>query len=85
MKKSRQLLIEKAAENIRNECLITEYGFHHIFEAAEKAGYRIIRYPIGNDSFLGFAIIKENEKIPSSHLLRIATPTNGGSSVINLS
>ena len=63
MNKSRQLIIEKIAENVRDECNVTDYGFQNIFEAAEKAGYRVIRYPIGSESFLGFASIKETERI----------------------
>lgn len=63
MNKSRQLVIEKIAESVRDECSITDYGFQNIFEAAEKIGYRIIRYPIGNDAFLGFALIKDTERI----------------------
>ncbi len=63
MNKTRQLVIEKVAENVRAECNVTDYGFQNIFEAAEKAGYRVIRYPIGKDSFLGFALIKDTERI----------------------
>src|SRR5665648_383532 len=71
MNKSRQLIIEKVAENVRDECNVTDYGFQNIFEAAEKAGYRIIRYPIGSESFLGFALIKETEKIIFSNSSQI--------------
>lgn len=63
MNKNRQLVIEKIAESVRDECSITDYGFQNIFEAAEKIGYRIIRYPIGYDAFLGFALIKDTERI----------------------
>ncbi|MTI80446.1 MAG: ImmA/IrrE family metallo-endopeptidase [Firmicutes bacterium] len=63
MNKSRQLAIEKLADNVRDECKVTDYGFQNIFEAAEKIGYRVIRYPIGIDAFLGFALIKDSERI----------------------
>ena len=63
MNKHKQLDIEKLADKVRNDCNVTDYGFQNIFEAAEKIGYRIIRYPIGNDSFLGFASIKDTERI----------------------
>lgn len=63
MNKTRQLAIEKLAENVRDECNVTDYGFQNIFEAAEKVGYRVIRYPIGSDSLLGFALIKDTERI----------------------
>lgn len=63
MNKSRQLVIEKLAENVRDECNVQDYGFQNIFEATEKLGYQVIRYPIGNEAFLGFALIKDSERI----------------------
>lgn len=62
-------MIERAAENVRDECNVTDYGFQNIFEAAEKVGYRVIRYPIGTESFLGFALIKDTERIIFSNFL----------------
>lgn len=67
MNKNRQLIIEKTAENVRDECNVTDYGFKDIFEASEKIGYRTIRYPIGDDSFLGFALIRDSERIVFSN------------------
>lgn len=71
MNKSRQLVIERAAEAVRDECNVTDYGFQNIFEAAEKVGYRVIRYPIGYESFLGFALIKDSERIIFSNSSQI--------------
>ena len=67
MNKKKQRAIEKIAESVRDECNVTDYGLQNIFEAAEKIGYRVIRYPIGNDSFLGFALIKDTERIVFSN------------------
>ena len=67
MNRNRQLAIEKNAENARDECNVTDYGFKDIFEASEKIGYRTIRYPIGADAFLGFALIKDSERIVFSN------------------
>lgn len=67
MNKYKQLDIEKNAENVRDECNITDYGFKDIFEASEKLGYRTIRYPIGDEAFLGFALIKDSERINFSN------------------
>ena len=67
MNKKKQRAIEKIAESVRAECNVTDYGLQNIFEAAEKIGYRVIRYPIGNDSFLGFALIKDTERIVFSN------------------
>lgn len=67
MNKNRQITIERNAENVRDECNITDYGFKDIFEASEKLGYRTIRYPIGTEAFLGFALIKYSERIVFSN------------------
>ena len=67
MNKKKQRAIEKIAESVRDECNVTDYGLQNIFEAAEKVGYRVIRYPIGDDSFLGFALIKDTERIVFSN------------------
>ena len=67
MNKKKQRAIEKIAESVRAECNVTDYGLQNIFEAAEKVGYRVIRYPIGDDSFLGFALIKDTERIVFSN------------------
>lgn len=63
MNNNRQIEIEKIADNVRNKCEITGYGFKNIFDAITKIGYKVIRYPIGAESFLGFALVKEGDKI----------------------
>lgn len=71
MNKKRQLLIEKAAENVRDECSVTDYGIQNIFEVAEKMGYRVIRYPIGSNSLLGFALYRDSDRIIFSNSSQI--------------
>lgn len=63
MNKQRQIFIEKLSNTVRDECNIAGYGIPNIFEIAGKIGYRVIRYPIGKDDFLGFALIKDSERI----------------------
>lgn len=63
MDKKRQLVIEKLANTVRDKCNIAGYGIQNIFEVAGKIGYRVIRYPIGKDGLLGFALIKDTERI----------------------
>ncbi|MDD4107105.1 MAG: ImmA/IrrE family metallo-endopeptidase [Prolixibacteraceae bacterium] len=63
MNRNRQLTIERTAESVRVECGISDYGFTDIFEALEKSKYRCIRYPIGSEAFLGFAMLKDSERI----------------------
>ncbi len=67
MNKNRQITIEMNAENVRHECNITDYGFKDIFDASEKLGYRTIRYPLGAEAFLGFALIRDSERIVLSN------------------
>ncbi len=67
MDKKRELLIEKLANSIRDECNISGYGIQDIFEVAGKIGYRVIRYPLGKDDLLGFALIKDTERIVFSN------------------
>ncbi len=71
MNRARKRSIEKIAESIRDECNVLDYGFQNIFESAEKIGFRIIRYPIGADSFLGFSMIKAADRIIFSNSSQI--------------
>ena len=63
MNKKRRMEIEKIADGIRDECNILDYGFQNIFEAANRLGYKVIRYPIGSDAFLGFSLLKDTDRI----------------------
>jgi Zn-dependent peptidase ImmA (M78 family) len=63
MNRSRQQAIEKIAEQVRDECNATDYGFKDIFDSVEKMRYRSIRYPIGSEAFLGFALLKDSERV----------------------
>ena len=63
MNKKRQLAIERIAESVRVECGTSDYGFTDIFDSFEKIKYHCIRYPIGSEAFLGFAMLKDSERI----------------------
>lgn len=71
MNKDTKLYIEKIAEMTRAECNVTDYGIQNVFEAFEKLEYRMIRYPLGADSFLGFALTRDGEKIIFSNSSQI--------------
>ena len=71
MNRNRRIEIEKIADSVRDECGLVDYGFRDIFEAIEKAGYRVIRYPVGSNEFLGFSLIKDGEKIIFSNSSQI--------------
>lgn len=63
MNNERRIQIERIADTVRIECKISDYGFKDIFDATEKLGYRSIRYPLGETSFLGAAMIKNSDRI----------------------
>ena len=63
MNNERRIYIERIADNVRIECKISDYGVKDIFEATEKLGFRSIRYPLGETSFLGAAMIKNSDRI----------------------
>lgn len=55
--------IERTTEKIRSECKIVSYGVPDIFEASELLGFRVLRYPFGEDAFLGMALIYKGDRI----------------------
>jgi len=64
MQSSRLIEIEKAANLVRQNCVCgSDYGISNIFESAEKMGYKLIRYPIGEKDILGSAECKGEDKI----------------------
>lgn len=67
MIESRKREIEKIADDVRSECRIAGYAIENIFMCAEKIGLRVIRLPIGEQSFMGFALIKNGDKIVFSN------------------
>lgn len=71
MNRSRRHEIEKLADSLREKCSVIDYGFQNIFESAEKAGFVVIRYPVGLESFLGFAMIKDGDRIVFSNSSQI--------------
>lgn len=67
MNNKRQLVIEKIANATREDCQEMGYGIDDIFNAAKKLGYQVIRYPIGEDAFLGCALLKDTDRIVFSN------------------
>ena len=63
--------IENWAKKYRESCTTSDYGIVDIFDSLEKLGYRIIRYPIGDTGILGFAQIRDDEKIIFSNSSQI--------------
>ncbi|MDD2402882.1 MAG: ImmA/IrrE family metallo-endopeptidase, partial [Clostridia bacterium] len=67
MNKNRQLAIARMADKVKDNCRIVGYGIQNIFDVARELEYQVIRYPVGIDAFLGFALIKDNERIVFSN------------------
>lgn len=64
MSSLRFIEIEKIANSIRPNCVCgTDYGISNVFESAEQLGYKLIRYPLGENDILGSAERRGNDKI----------------------
>lgn len=59
--------IQITADEFRDKCMVIKYCIADIFSECIRAGYRLIRYPIGSDGVLGFAQIRDREKIVFSN------------------
>lgn len=63
MNKKRMQEIQKKADEFLQSCKVIKYGIADIFNECERADIRLVRYPIGETGVLGFAQIRDNEKI----------------------
>lgn len=63
MNKIRMKEIQRKADEFLQNCRVIKYGIADIFSECERAEIRLVRYPIGERGILGFAQIRDNEKI----------------------
>lgn len=61
MLNSRRREIRIKADAFRDNCKINRYAIIDIFKECERCGYKLIRYPLGEDGDLGFVIKKDND------------------------
>ena len=61
MQESRKREIRIKADNFREKCKVSRYGIINLFHECERVGYKLIRYPLGEEGDLGFALKKEND------------------------
>lgn len=61
MEDSKNKFIRIQADKIREKCTTSKYGIINLFKDCEKLGYKLIRYPIGENSELGFTIKKNDD------------------------
>ncbi len=59
MQDSRKREIRIKADSFREKCKISRYGIIDLFKDCENYGYKLIRYPLGEDSDMGFALKKD--------------------------
>lgn len=60
---NRMKQIQLQADEFLENCKVMKYGIADLFGECERKGYRLIRYPIGQESVLGFSQIRDEEKI----------------------
>ncbi len=63
MRDSRRKDIRRKANQIRQNCRTSKYGIINLFKECDSLGYKLIRYPLGEEADLGFAMIKDRDII----------------------
>ena len=51
------------ADEFRQYCKVIKYGIVDIFDECERCGFKLVRYPIGEDGVLGFVQNRDDDKI----------------------
>ena len=63
MQESTEREIRIKADSFRVKCKISRYGIIDLFKECERLGYKLLRYPLGDNADLGFAVKKDNDII----------------------
>lgn len=63
MRNSRKREIRVEADRFREKCKVSKYGIIDLFKECERMGYKLIRYPLGDNANLGFTMTKDNDII----------------------
>lgn len=63
MQESIKREIRIKADAFREKCKISRYGIMDLFKECERCGYKLIRYPLGDNADLGFAAKKDEDII----------------------
>ncbi len=61
MQESKKKEIRIKAEAFREKCKISRYGIIDLFKDCERIGYKLLRYPLGEELDLGFTMKKDND------------------------
>lgn len=63
MQNFRKKEIRIKADSFREKCKVSRYGIINLFKECERCGYKLLRYPIGEDGNLGFVLKKDDDII----------------------
>lgn len=61
MHDNRKREIRIKADSFRVNCKISGYGIIDLFKECERLGYKLLRYPLGENADLGFAVKKDSD------------------------
>lgn len=61
MQTDRKRAIRIQADSFREKCKISKYGIIDLFKDCARLGYKLLRYPLGENADLGFAVKKDND------------------------
>lgn len=61
MLESRKRDIRRQAYAFREKCKVSRYGIIDLFEECERLGYKLLRYPLGEDADLGFVMKRDSD------------------------
>lgn len=63
MQDKRKKEIRIQAHVVWEKCRVSQYGIINLFKECERLGYKLIRYPLGEDADLGFVVKKDNDTV----------------------
>lgn len=63
MQDSRKKEIRIKADSFREKCKVSRYGIIDLFRECERCGYQLVRYPLGEETDLGFTITKDQDTV----------------------
>lgn len=63
MQEARKREIRIKADRVRRNCDISKYGIINLFKECPMLGYKLIRYPLGENADLGFTMKKDGDII----------------------
>lgn len=55
--------IQLIADHVRENCKVIKYAIADLFDECERLGYLLVRYPAGEKGVLGFAQIRDDDKV----------------------